>query len=229
MYKMLLTYNFKGKNYKVFIHWTADTGCSAVFQDIAKKVSDKHQLDPGDYGERAKHLDDLTDKLYEQIYIFADEHSGIPYNPRFRRTVLRAFADISDRVKECPTPDNSADENPLAALFAGVADKLREMMDIYLADSAYQCKFRERMRNKEEYLETTAQGLLSCEFEDILLQMTDLSRVMDCLTDIQRRRLVQHIFLKYTLQEIADNEHTSNQSVQKSIAAALKKIRLRLD
>jgi len=55
--------------------------------------------------------------------------------------------------------------------------------------------------------------------------MTDLSRMMDHLTDVQRRRLIKHIFLNSTLQEIASQEGVSKQSVQESIAAALKKLR----
>lgn len=225
---MLLTYNYKGQNYKVFIHWTADTGSSTVFQEIVQRISDKHQLDPGDYGERSKHLDALTDKLYEQFYIFNNEHSGIPYNPRFRQSVLRAFSEISGTINGYLEPVIPEDENLFAGLFITVADKLREMMDIYLADNAYQCKFRERMRYREAYLETTPQNLASYEFEDILLQMTDLARVLDCLTEIQRRRLVKHIFLKYTLQEIAAQEKVDSSVVHRSVSASLKKLRQQL-
>ena len=64
-----------------------------------------------------------------------------------------------------------------------------------------------------------------CEFESVLIQMTDLSRLLEQLTATQRERLVKHIFLNYTLQEIADQEGTSRQSVSESITAALKKLR----
>ena len=59
--------------------------------------------------------------------------------------------------------------------------------------------------------------------------MTDLAHLLDQLTEAQKRRLVKHIFLGYTLQEIADQEGVSNQSVSVSIAAALKKLRSLLE
>ena len=55
--------------------------------------------------------------------------------------------------------------------------------------------------------------------------MTDLSRLLEQLTATQRERLVKHIFLNYTLQEIADQEGVSIVSVHQSITAALKKLR----
>jgi len=222
---MLLIYNFKGQNCKVFIHWTADTGCSTVFREIVQSISDKHQLDSGGFHDSARRLDELTDRLYKQIYIFADEHYGVPYNPRFRKSILRVFSEISDMAEEYQKPDCSEHEHLLAGLFLDIVDKLRGTVDVYLAEHAYQCKFRERLRHKEQYIETTASGMLSYEFENVLLQMTDLSRMMDCLTEKQRQRLVKHIFLKYTLQEIAEQEGVNDAVVCRSIAAALKKLR----
>jgi DNA-directed RNA polymerase specialized sigma24 family protein len=112
------------------------------------------------------------------------------------------------------------------SLFASVVGKLRDTVDVYLEEHAYRCKFRERMRDKEQYIETTPSSFLSCEFEDVLLQMTDLSSQMDCLSEKQRRRLVKHVFLKYTLQEIADQEGVGKSKIQKSVADALKKLRV---
>ena len=110
-----------------------------------------------------------------------------------------------------------------------VAGKLQKISDVYLADNAYQCKYRERRRKKEEYIETSDPMLLSFEFEDVLLQMTDISRMMNCLSVKQRERLVKHIFLGYTMQEIADAEGVKKQSIEESISTALKKIRASLD
>ena len=92
-------------------------------------------------------------------------------------------------------------------------------------DNAYQGKHRYRRKHFEEWLETTSEGATSCEFESVLIQKTDLSRLLEQLTATQRERLVKHIFLNYTLQEIADQEGTSRQSVSKSITAALKTLR----
>lgn len=225
---MLLNYSFKDQNYKILIHWTADTGNSMVFKDIVRNVSIKHQLELSGYCELSNNLDDLVDKLYEQLYIFTDEYSSVPYNPPFRRVILQALAAICDGVKKCPPPDSSENENPLAVLFADVADKLHEIVNVFLEDNTYQEKHRFRRRKLEQSVETTDEGMFSCEFEDVLLQMTELSRVMDCLTDTQRGRFVKHFFLKYTFEEIADHEQVAKQSVQESIVAALKKIRMRL-
>ena len=104
-------------------------------------------------------------------------------------------------------------------------DKLQEMVEVYLLDNAYQGKHRYRRRHFEEWLETTAEGSMSCEFESVLIQMTDLSRLLDQLTATQRERLVKHIFLNYTLQEIADQEGVGKKSVSESITAALKRLR----
>lgn len=51
---------------------------------------------------------------------------------------------------------------------------------------------------------------------------------MDCLSETQRRRFVKHIFLNYTLQEIADQEDVGKSKIHKSVSAALKKIKEQL-
>ena len=76
----------------------------------------------------------------------------------------------------------------------------------------------------------TAEGAMEeiqspLDFESVILQMTDIARMLEQLTESQRSRLVKHIFLGYTLQEIANQEGVSNQSVSASITAALKKLR----
>lgn len=74
---MLLTYIYQNRDYKVSIQWTADTGHSAVFRDIVRQISDRHQFDPGSFDEVASLLDELADKLYREIYIFTNEHHGV--------------------------------------------------------------------------------------------------------------------------------------------------------
>jgi len=176
----------------------------------------------------AKDLDKLVDTLYGHIKEFNNEHHGVPYNPRFRPAILRTFSEIDSRVKDCwPASATECDEM-LPELFINVVDKLLEIVNVYLDDSVYQSKFRSRKREKEGYIETTDETLLSVEFEDVLVQMTDLSCLMDCLSEKQRERLVLHTFMKYTMQEIADAENTTHQAVSQSISAALKKLRARL-
>ena len=70
---MLLAYTYKNHDYEVSIQWTTDTECSTVFQDIALKITDKHQLNSNCYHELAKELDEL----YEQFRLFNDEHFDV--------------------------------------------------------------------------------------------------------------------------------------------------------
>jgi len=225
---VLLEYRYECDDYKLFIQWTADTERSTVFHDIVTQVSDKHRFSASYYNDLAKELDKLTDKLYEQIYQFTDEHHGVPYTPRFRRVLLQSFSEICEVVEECQSTGKLEHENLMGGLFVAVVGKLGEVVDVYLADHAYQCKFRERLRDKESYISTINQSLLSYDLEDVLVQMTDLSSLMDCLSEKQRERLVLHTFMKYTMQEIADAENTTHQAVSQSISAALKKLRARL-
>lgn len=162
------------------------------------------------------------DQLYSQIYRFGEEYQAIPYDPKHRKRFLAAYGEIYSLSKTGEAGEEAA---VLTELFIQVLDKLQEMVEVYLLDNAYQGKYRYRRRNFEEWLETTPEGSISCEFESVLIQMTDLSRLLEQLSATQRERLVKHIFLNYTLQEIADQEGASRQSVSESIAAALKKLR----
>jgi len=226
---MYISYFIGVKKYRIYVNWTADTGKSLVFQDIVVKVCKRHGFDLHKFHELAMTLDELTDKLYEQIYLFTSEYSGVPYNPTFRRTITHALHKISSRVSNFQLSEKLQEEELIADLFVNVVDKLNGMVKIYLDDFAYQSKYRERLKDKEQYIETTNPIHLSVEFEDALLQMTEISRLLDCLTETQRARFVKHTFLSYTFQEIADHENVSWQSAQESVAAALKKLRLQLN
>ena len=226
---MYICYFIGIKKYRIYVNWTADTGKSLVFQDIVAKICKRHGLDPDKFHELAITLDDLTDKLYSQIYLFTGEYSGVPYNPTFRRAITNALHEISSRVSDFRLSEKLQEEELIADLLVNVVDKLHRMVKIYLDDFAYQSKYRERLKNKEQYIETTNPIYLSVEFEDALLQMTEISRLLDCLTETQRARFVKHTFLNYTFQEIANHENVSWQSAQESVAAALKKLRFQLN
>jgi len=169
-----------------------------------------------------------VDRLYEHIKEFNNEYHGVPYNPRFRPAILHTFSEIDGMVKDCRSSDAAECGEMLPGLFMSVVDKLLEIVNVYLDDSAYQSKCRDRHRKKERYIETTEESLLSTEFEDVLVQMTDLSRLLDCLTEKQRQRFVNHIFLKYTIQEIATDEGVDIAAVHRSVSSALKKLREKL-
>lgn len=225
---MILQYIFGGSDSYITIRWTVDTGHSVVFRDIVRALAEKHRLELEGFKEVAGELDDMADKLYDLIYIYTDEYANIPYNPRFRRQVLSALTELSLRVSELPGSDQSEHGPLLSSLFAIVLDKLRKTVDVFLDDNTYHDKYRYRRRKLEQPTETTDENHMSFEFEDVLIQMTDLSRMLDCLTDNQRRRFVKHVFLKYTMQEIAEQENVSKVMVHKSVSDALRKLRQQL-
>ena len=225
---MLVKYTYQGNCYRLFVQWTSAEGKSTVFRDLTKKLAHRHRVSVGEYLELAEHLDTQTDKLYEQIYGFIDEYEAVPFDPRFRRIILKSLSEIIVCVNDLQECGHDNSDRLLACLFMVVTDKLRELVKVYLEERAYQSKYRERLRDSEQYIETTPQTQLFFEFEDVLIQMTEVSRQLDCLSETQRRRLVKHIFLNFTLQEIADSEHVAQQSVRESVIAALSKIKQRL-
>ncbi len=224
---MLFSYIFQGNSYRLLVNWTSADGKSIVFRDVTKKLADRHEVNAGVYTELAEHLDSLTDRLYGQIHGFIDEYEAVPFDPRFRRIILKSLAEITVSVNDIQEPGQEGGLFP--CLFMDVTDKLRELVKVYLKERAYQSKFRERLRDSEQYIETTPQEQLSFEFEDVLIHMTEISRQMDCLTETERRLLVKHVFLKYTFREIAEQEGMNKSTVHYSVTSAFKKIKKRLE
>ena len=225
---MVLHYYYGGNHYTIIANWTDSDGGSAVFSDIISKLKVNHGPVFEQYHTAATELDVAVDKLYEHIYIFCDEHHALPYNPKFRKRFTEAYSTLCDILASSLDADRSEAEGVLAALFMQILDKLQELVGVYLLDNAYQGKYRYRRKNFEEWAETIDEKRMQHEFESVVLQMNDISTLLDCLTETQRQRLVKHLFMKYTMQEIADQEHVAKQSVEESIAAALRKIKSRL-
>ena len=219
---MILHYTYENRSYIFEAQWTAPEGKSTIFWEIVGHLEKAHGPAFAAYQEQARRLDLATDRLYEQIYRFGEEYQAIPYDPKHRKRFLEAYGEIC-ALAETASPDGKA--VVLSELFGQVLDKLQEIVGVYLLDNAYQGKHRYRRKHFEDWLEITAKGAVSCEFESVLIQMTDLSRLLEQLTATQRERLVKHIFLNYTLQEIADQEGVGKKSVSESIAGALKKLR----
>lgn len=219
---MILHYTCENRSYIFEAQWTGPEGKSTVFREIVSHLEKVYGPAFAVYQEQALQLDLAVDRLYKQIYHFGDEYQAIPYDPKHRKRFLAAYGEICalSEIQEA-----SEEAAALTELFGQVLDKLQEMVEVYLLDNAYQGKHRYRRRRFEEWLETASEGATSCEFESVLIQMTDLSRLLEQLTATQRERLVKHIFLNYTLQEIADQEGVSIVSVHQSITAALKKLR----
>lgn len=219
---MILHYTCENRSYIFEAQWTGPEGKSTVFREIVSHLEKVYGPAFAVYQEQALQLDLAVDRLYKQIYHFGDEYQAIPYDPKHRKRFLAAYGEICalSEIQEA-----SEEAAALTELFGQVLDKLQEMVEVYLLDNAYQGKYRYRRRHFEEWLETASEGATSCEFESVLIQMTDLSRLLEQLTATQRERLVKHIFLNYTLQEIADQEGVGKKSVGESITAALKKLR----
>jgi hypothetical protein len=225
---MYISYQYQENTYRVLVDWTSADGKSTVFRDVIRKAAERHGFDVGELQELAEHLDMLTDKLYGQIQNFIDEYEAVPFDPCFRKIILKSFTEIVVCINDTTNLGNEGGEGLAAGMFMDVADKLRELVKVYLEERAYQSKYRDRLRHKEQYIEATSPAQLSCEFEDVLLQMTDIARQMDCLSEIQRRLLVKHIFLKYTFREIANQEGMSKSKVHSCVSAAIKRIKERL-
>lgn len=219
---MILHYTCENRSYIFEAQWTGPEGKSTVFREIVSHLEKVYGPAFAVYQEQALQLDLAVDRLYKQIYHFGDEYQAIPYDPKHRKRFLAAYGETCALSE---TQEASEEAAALTELFGQVLDKLQEMVEVYLLDNAYQGKHRYRRRHFEEWLETASEGATSCEFESVLIQMTDLSRLLEQLTATQRERLVKHIFLNYTLQEIADQEGVSIVPVHQSITAALKKLR----
>ena len=223
---MLLQYQFGGDHHSIVVHWNDDSGSSVIFRSIVRQISERHGSDAPVYFGDAARFDELVDKLYEEFYIFTNEYSGLPYNPRTRRTIITAFSNLSVGVEAFGKDTGSESKALLSSLFLEVVDKLQETVDVFLEDHAYQTKHRERRRYKEQLYETMDERLLSNEFEDVIVKLIDLT---NCLTETERRRLLQHLLMTHTMQEIADAEKVTKAAVEYSIASALKRIRECLD
>lgn len=222
---MYLQYGYGGEEQAITVNWTEPDGRSVVFEEIVEQLEERYGPSFSPYREAARALDEKVDKLYEEIYIFNDEHQAIPYNPKTRNRFLRVYADLCDELEQRIHPRYSGDEQLLYELFAKIMDKLQEIVGVYLLETAYQGKHRYRRKNFEEWAETIKEEKMAHDSESVLLQMTDLAKMLDRLTDTQRRRLVGHLFMGYTLQEIAKQECVSKQSVEESVASALKRLR----
>lgn len=219
---MVLHYIYKNQPYIFEARWTSPEGKSTIFREIVSHLGKAYGPAFAVCQQQALRLDLATDRLYEQIRRFGEEYQATPYDPKHRKRFLEAYGKICTLAEIGEAGEESA---AIIKLFGQVLDKLQEIVGVYLLDNAYQGKHRYRRRHFEDWLETTAEGAVSCEFESVLIQMTDLSRLLEQLTETQRERLVKHIFLNYTLQEIADQEGVGKKSVSESIAGALKKLR----
>jgi len=223
--KVLLSYHYKKIAYSLYVDWTNPDGQSVVHRDIIGKLGRRFGASFFIFSGLASKLDGKADILYEYIDQYTDEHYAFPYDPKFRTRILRAFSDLCACLEESTDLSDSEEAQVVTGLFLSVQGKFQETIGIYLLDNAYHDKHRYRRRKLEEWAEMVDESEMSYEMEEPLIQMLDLSHMLGCLTEIQRQRIVKHLLLRYTLQEIADQEGVSLQAVKVSLTAALKKLR----
>lgn len=222
---MVLQYTYHSERFTLSVDWNDFDGRSTIHTAIVEKLAKRHDSAFLGYWEMAQELDEKADKLYRCIHIFNDESHATPYNPKIRKQFLEAFSDLCSCLEMNLESDGSENAQALSGLFLSIQSTLQEMVGVYLVDNAYQGKHRYRRANLEEWVEMIDESRIAYEFESVLLQMTDLSRLLERLTDTQRRRLISYFLLGHTMQEIANQEGVSKQSVEESITAALKKLR----
>ena len=169
---MVLHYTYENRPYIFETPWTDPEGTSIIFREIISHLEKTHGPAFSAHREQTLRLDLAVDRLYKQIYHFGDEYQAIPYDPKHRKRFLAAYGETCalSEIQEA-----SEEAAALTELFGQVLDKLQEMVEVYLLDNAYQGKHRYRRRHFEEWLETASEGATSCEFESVLIQMTDLS------------------------------------------------------
>lgn len=222
---MVLKYIYHTEEFLISADWDNSDGRSVIHTKIVEQLAARHGEAFLGYWVMARELDEKTDKLCHCAYIFSDEYQAAPYNPGIRRQFLSAFSELCLCLEINMEGDDLEPSQVILSLFQMIQGHLQELVGIYLTDHAYQNKYRKRMKTLKAWEEISDGEEISVEFEETFTQMLDISRMLGHLTEIQRRRLVQHLFLGRTLQEIARQEKVSKQSVEESIAAAIKKLR----
>lgn len=222
---MLLNYTYQNIQYSISANWNGPDGKSSIHTAVVEQLSTLHGGAFMAYWDSAQQLDEKVDKLYRCIYLFNDEHYAVPYNPKNRDSFLRAFSDYCACLETDMASDHSPQAQVLLHIFQTIQNVLQETVGIYLVDHAYQNKHFKRSRRKETRLEVIKEPEPSYEFETALLQMLDLSWMLEHLNELQRRRVVKRFILAETYQEIADEEGVSVQAVRYSVLSALKKLK----
>lgn len=216
---MILSYNYKGQDYLLNERWTENDN-SVIFHNIIKAVETRHNLCLEPYYGLAVRLDTSMDRLYIQLYGLPEHHSNT-YNPAYPRLLEDIMNEIELDICSLLA---RGDGRLLYSLYLTIFQQICDIVEVFLADNRYQNKI---LKRHERSMEATPDEYHSTDFEDLVLQMTDLSNLMDCLTEKQRNRFVLHVFLKYTLQEIASKEGVGVSKIHKSVMDAYKKIHKR--
>ena len=221
---MKLSYKYRGAVHSSEIDWT-ENGRSVVFQRIRKELMNRHEMVLDGLEPHIKCLDELADTLYKQIHS-TPQHKHNTYNPALPKILERILSELTDTISNLPADGQGG---IFRALCGDVMAVFRKMADVYLEENKYHGKMLKRDNRAEKYeqniVDASVHDGLAQDFENVVLQMNDLSNVLDCLTKTQKRRLVQHVILGYTITRIAEIEGSAVSTIHESIKSALTKLK----
>lgn len=225
---MHTSYCHEGTPYSIHFCWS-EREQSVVFRDVIHQLEHRHRIDLGKYQAIAEQLDHLADSIYEHTQALAAE-TMTSYDPTLPRRLEGIVNQMNQMIHTLPVIGGGG---ILFALYHSVQVCLAETIAVYLEDNRLKNKERMKLKREEKRFGMRSElhsGIHAPDgFEDIILQLHDLSVTLDCLTDTQKRRLIHHIVLGESLKEIAARENVNERRILNSINAALKKIRQRTD
>lgn len=208
-----------GKNHcEICIAWTEEDR-SIAFRQVDQQLALRYQL-KSPSPDYAAQMDSITDQLYSILK--ARQTSFVTYyDPTMKRKSQACLFAIRELINRHHSQYHAEFH---FAFYCQIFNNIAETMQLYLEDNRYQN--RVRMQKKRDVRTDVYDPVdIGSEFEDLVLQMSDIARNLDCLTEVQRRRLVLHFFMGYTVSEIAREENAKYQAVQDSIRLALKKLK----
>ena len=221
---MNIKYQFEGNEYLLSVDWGGNLGLS-VFKNIRKEIEKRHGINLVELQSQIECMDEIINTLYGHIYSMP-QHLRNTYNPALPRILQKSMSELITQLDMLFAYEKNGFFYLLCKEVLAYWD---QMLEVFLEDNRYQCKILEREKNSEKHnqkiIHSLPQENITSEFEEYVLQMTDISNVLKSLTEKQRRRLVLHIFAGYSISIISEMESTSKQSVHESIKGALAKLK----
>lgn len=225
---MCIKYVYEEREYRLHLRWV-EKEKSIVFRDILRQLEHRHWTDLQPYSRIAEQLDSLADSIYEYSATLTTE-TMTSYDPTLPRRLEGIVNQMNQMIHTLPV---TGEGGILFTFYRSVLVCLAETVAVYLDDNRLKNKERMKLKREEKRFGIRSElhsGIHAPDgFEDIILQLHDLSVTLDCLTETQKRRLIHHIVLGESLKEIAARENVNERRILNSINAALKKIRRRTD
>jgi hypothetical protein len=221
--KMRLPYVYEGEKCHIDVSWTV-LNKSTVFREIIQKLEYQHDSDWSGYRECAEQLDGLVDRIYEHVSVLSSE-TMTSYDPTLPRHLEVPVNQINDMIDTLPVSGNGG---VLFVLFHTVLTCLRETVAVYQEDNNLKNNERVKLKRIEKscgrFVFLDEPGSEKIGYESAQMQLVEILSALDCLTDLQRNRLVKYYILRQSQQDIADDEGTTKMAISYSIRQALKKL-----